>query len=147
MSVRKPKKFVRKQNSEAVEDAANVSALTYNRYAGAFKNLEVGPMLEPLDNGSGGFTTNATAAKGVRKGSTIAVYNNGGTLQSLTLGTSIAVAALAAGVADANGQVGYPCRPNDWTYLNSGEFGFLIANSANLMVFVIRDDTNVEVQG
>lgn len=147
MPVRKPKKFVRKQNNDAVEDAANVNALTYNRYSGAFKNLQVGPMLEPLDNGAGGFTTNATTAKSVVRGSSIAVYNNSSTLYSLTLGTDSSVVVLASGVTDANGNVGYPCKPNDWTYLNVGELTHLIAQNVALLVFVIRDDTNVQVQG
>lgn len=142
-----PKKMVRKQPTRAVEDAANVQAITYNRYSGGFKNLNVGPYLQPLHDGSGGFTTDASAAKAIAMGSALAVYNNSNQLHSITFGEDGSVTVLASGVASTDGRVGHPCKPNDWTYFSNAEYGWVIAQSANLMVFIMRDDTNVQIQG
>jgi hypothetical protein len=147
MAVNKPNKKIRQVDGRAIEDAASIANLTYNEAGGAQKNLQVGPFLKPLNNGSGGFTTNATAALSIRKGTSIAVYNNSGTAQAISFGDSSAMAALAAGVTDVNGNVGMACKPNDWSYFNSDEKSWIRADSGSLIVYLIKDESYISSQG
>ena len=146
MAVQKNRKPIRQVDGRAVEDVANIQNLTFNEAAGATKNLSVGPFLRPLNDGAGGFTTNATAVKSVRKGTSLAIYNNSGTLGSITFGDDNTVSVLASGATNAAGDVGHPCKQNDWSYFNSNEKGFLITSSASLLVFIIEDETFITIQ-
>lgn len=145
--VQKPNKKIRQTNGNSVEDPVNITNLQYNEAAGAQKNLSVGPFLQPLKDGAGGFTTNATTARAIRKGTAIAIYNNGSTAQAVSFGDASTMAALAAGATDVNGNVGMVCRPNDWTYFNSDEKSWVRTDSANLIVYIIKDDTYISAQG
>lgn len=147
MSVVKPNKKIRQVDGRAIEDAASIANLTYNEAAGAQKNLQVGPFLKPLNDGAGGYTTDASIARSIRKGSSIAVYNKSGSLLSVTFGDNNAVTALAAGVTDASGNVGHLCKGNDWSYFNSDEKSWIIADSANLVVYLIKDESYISSQG
>lgn len=147
MAVNKPDKKLRQLSAKGVEDPSAIDAITYNEASGAVKTLVVGPFLKPLNDGAGGFTTNATAAKSIRKGSSIAIYNTGTTtVQSVTFGDDSALAALAAGATDVNGKVGYPCGPREWSYFNSNEKSWIRTNSADLLVFIIEDETYITSQ-
>lgn len=128
-----------------VEDAVNIGNLTFNRASGAQKNMSVGAHLKPLvDNPAvPSYTTNATTAKAIKPGTLLYVYNNSGTVGSLTLGEDNTIAALAVGVTDALGHVGIACTPNDWTHISVYDKRFVITNSANLLVYVVEDDTYI----
>ena len=134
----------RLEDGAIIIDPSSLENLTYSNASGARKSAEVGRSLSPLGDGAGGFTTNATAIKILPAlGKNIAVYNNSGTVASITLGESSLQVSLAAGVTDASGHVGIPCMPNSWTYIACNMSQYVIASSANLMVFVINDDTYI----
>jgi hypothetical protein len=128
------------------QDEGSLANLMYNKAAGAEKNTDVGKHLLPLNDGAGGFTTDATTARKLpAQGKNISVYNKSGTAESITLGETSAVASLAIGVTDVNGHVGIPCKPNDWTNIACSEQDWVIASSANLLVFLIDDDTSIKI--
>lgn len=131
---------------DKVVDPNAIANYEYNNAAGAKKIINVGPKLHPHRNSGTTWTTDATTALALpRVGRSIAVYNNSGTVGSITFGMDNTVTVLAAGVVDnANGHVGIPCKPNDWTYLSGDNYQFFIASSANLMCFLIGDDSYLE---
>lgn len=139
-------KKIRNFPGDKVQDQGALSNIVYNNAAGAEKNTDVGKHLLPLGDGAGGFTTNATTAKKLpSQGRNIAVFNNASDVESITLGESSAVSSLASGVTDANGHVGIPCKGLDWTYIACNESDWIISSSANLLVFLINDDTTIKV--
>lgn len=142
----KIRKTIRQTDGRAVEDPSSITNLTYNEASGAQKNLAAGHCLKPLDVAGGGYTTDATTARSVRKGTTLAIYNNSGSVGSITISDLITTPSLAAGATDVNGNVGLACRPNDWTYFNTYKKNFVIASAATLLVYVVEDESYVSNQ-
>ena len=119
------------------EDAKSIE---YNPASGAQKSLAVGPRLLPIQI-SGGYTTNASAGIILPEyGMNLAIYNNAGTVGSITAGTGT-LTALAVGATDANGNVGVACPPNAWSYLSMGYNRQIITSAVTLLVYVIEDPT------
>jgi hypothetical protein len=125
-------------------DSGAVISHSYNEYAGAQKNTEVGRHLKPLKSDATTFTTDATTARAIPPGRNLAVYNNAAGIGAVTLGEDATVTALAAGVTDAGGHVGIPCKPGDWTYIACYDKTFVKATASTLLVFLIEDDTSVK---
>lgn len=147
MAVQKANKKIRQVKGRDTEDLGQINNIVYNESSGAFKAISGGPNLIPLNNGSGGFTTNATTARAIPKGTTLAIYNNGTTAQSLTFGDNSGMAALAIGATDVNGNVGCACEPGDWSYYNSYDKTWVRTDSANLIVYIVRDESYITLQG
>jgi hypothetical protein len=143
-------KKVRSINSGMIVDPSTLDNLKYNNPAGSQKVSEVGKHLLPLKYISGGavaYTTDASTARVLdRAGACLAIYNNSGTVQSLTLNEASTIASLAPGVTDSAGHVGIPCMPNSWTYVACGYSNWVITSSANLLVFLINDETYITVE-
>lgn len=142
-------KNIRQTQGQNVYDPSSIEALEFNPSAGSKKVSEVGRALLPLkyiNAGSVAYTTDATTLRMLDfPGKCLAVYNASGTVQAITLGTKASTpTALAAGVTDANGKVGIPCTPNAWTYIACAANDAVIADSANLKVFLIDDETNIK---
>ena len=126
-----------KRKNKVAKDQGLIENIIFNDPAGGQKNLAVGPVLEPIFT-SGGYTTNLTTATPVY-GCNLAIYNNSGSLHTITLGDS-SVTSLGPGVSNTAGFVGVPCMPNQWTYLSAGEHTHAIASSTSLLVFRIKDE-------
>lgn len=141
----KPDKKFRQLRGPAIEDQASIDTIKYNEAAGADKNLSVGGFYEPLNLNATTFTTDATTSRKIRSGTSIAIYNNSSTLYSVTI-SETSIAALAPGAVDPNGNVGVPCKPNDWTLVNMAEKNYLITNNVALLVFKIKDETYITSQ-
>jgi hypothetical protein len=132
-------------------DPSNITRLEYNNPAGAIKTAEVGRSLIPLKYVTGGslvYTTNATTAIMVEKlGLNLAIYNNSGSVGSITLGPggagSTPPTSLAPGVTSGS-MVGIPCAPNSWTYIAMNQNQYVIASAATLLVFAIEDITSIQ---
>lgn len=125
-------------------DGLEIANASYSNSSGAQKNAEVGRHLKPLNASGTTFTTDASTARSLpAKGRNLAVYNNAGAIGSVTLGTDATVASLAAGVADAAGNVGIPCKPNDWTFIACYDKNYVISSAATLLVFLIEDDSTI----
>lgn len=142
-----PAKNIRNIQGRKVEDQPVIINNQYSNSAGAEKNTEVGRCLVPLNINGSTYTTDATTARRLpSKGRNVAVYNNSGTVQSLTVGDRdiAAMVALAVGAVDnATKRVGIACKPNDWTYIACYEGQDVITDSANLLVYLIEDDSYI----
>lgn len=131
------------------QDPGAISNLTYNNAAGSDKVSEVGRCLIPFPvPGTGnGYTADlsggAYALPGA--GKNIAVYNSTGTVGSVTFGSTSSLASLGAGVTNSSGNVGLPCMPNSWSYFAAGYNNYIISSGSTLMVFLIVDDTSIQV--
>jgi hypothetical protein len=143
---------IQKRNlpSNSVQDPGAIDVLEYNNAAGARKIAEVGRHLVPLATpGSGtGYTTDVSSAAFPlpSAGRNLAVYNNNTTVGAITLGNDNTITALAAGATDSSGRVGIPCAPNAWTYIACGSQNWVKSSAATLLVFLIDDDTFIQVQ-
>jgi hypothetical protein len=142
---------IKKRNSlgNQTQDLGAIGNYVYNQAAGANKVTEVGRHLLPLPTpGSGtGYTTNVSSAAYAlpSPGRNLAVYNTSGTAGAITFGTDSTVTALAAGVTDSSGRVGLPCQGNAWSYFAAGYSSWVISSASTLLVFLINDDTSIQV--
>jgi hypothetical protein len=131
-------------------DPSSVELLTYSEKSGARKSVNLGPALLPLA-AAGSNTTNATTPVALPSaGVQLAIYNNSGTVQAVTVGDST-MAPQASGAVQTLGSptapfVGVPCMPNAWTYLSSAQWNYVAATSANLLVFLVDDPTYIVAQ-
>lgn len=128
------------------QDQASIDATLYNKQSGAQKNMEVGRHLLPIPATASTWTTDTTTARSLpKKGASLAIYNNANAVGAVTLGKTAAevATALAPGVADANGNVGVPCAPNDWTYISCFDKSWVKGTAATLLVFLVADDSEI----
>jgi len=132
------------QGNNAV-DPSSIQLMQYSSAAGSQKVSEVGRHLLPLNATGTTFTTNATTSIALpNQGCCLAVYNNAGTVGSITLGESASTnLSLAVGVTDSVGHVGIPCAPNAWTYIACSVQQWVIASAATLLVFLVDDNTYI----
>lgn len=130
----------------SVKDPSSISNITYNDAAGSTKISEVGRHLTSFPYISAGvlsYTTNLTTIKALPKpGAGLAVYNKDTVLHAVTLGEANTQSALAAGITDATGHVGIACAPGTWTYVATGSQGWVITDNANLLVYIIDDNSS-----
>ena len=125
-------------------DVSSLDSLAYNSAAGSFKNVPVGPHLKPFTVDGTTFTTNATTSVNLAQpGLMLAVYNNSGSVGSVTV-SPLAALSLAPGVTDVLGNVGVACPPNAWTYISMADSIFVIASASTLLVYIIDDDTYLQ---
>lgn len=140
------KKLIRQLPSRKVKDVGMLENLMFNEYAGAKKSLIVGPFLVPILTDPSGptWSTDATTARGFLPGTYFAVFNtNISTVYAATLGDDSSISALSAGTTDSSGNVGIPCPPLQWTYISTANKRFIITENDDLLVFIIKDDTNI----
>lgn len=139
-------KLQRSAKGPKVNDPSSIQSNIYNEAVGAQKNMEMGHHLVPiLENGV--YKTNITTVTPIpSRGVTLAVYNNSNTVGSVTLGMTNTITALGVGVTDSNGNVGIACKPNDWTYIATYDKHYMIGSSANLIVYVVYDETRITSQ-
>lgn len=142
MSTSGPRKFIRAAETPT-NDSGVVDNNTYNDQSGVRKVSDFGKALKPLLI-AGAYTTaiNSAPVK-IQMGSAIAVYNNSGSVASITFGSANTVSSLAAGVTSVAGDVGIPLMPNSWTYLNNFNKEWAITSASTAMVFLVEDDTHV----
>lgn len=140
----------RNQDSNQTQDMAAIANFEYNQAAGAQKVAEVGRHLLPLPvpgTGSGWTTDVSGGAYALpAAGKNLAVYNSDSAVAAITFGADGTVTALAAGATDSSGRVGLPCQPNAWSYFAAGYSTFVISSAATLLVFLINDNTTIQVQ-
>jgi hypothetical protein len=139
-------KLIRQIDGYNVLDPSAIAAIQHSDPAGSQKVSEVGRLPLPFPYISGGavaYTTNLTTSRPLpRIGLGLAVYNNDTSVHSITV-SQATTAALAAGVTNAGGNVGIPCTPGTWTYIATGVNNWVVADSANLLVFLIADNTSI----
>lgn len=139
----------RNQNGNETQDQASIANFQYNQASGAQKTTEVGRHLLPLPTpGTGvGYTTIVNAAPFPLPGAgrNLAVFNSTATTGTITFGSANTVTSLAVGIADASGNVGLPC-PAGWSYFAAGYSNWVISSAATLFVFLINDNTSIQVQ-
>lgn len=141
---------IKKRNilGSSVQDPSAIAINEYSNAVGAVKTSENGRHLLPLPTPTvgTGYTTTPTAAYALPSaGRNIAVYNSTGTVGSVTFGTDNTVTALAAGTTDSSGRVGLPCPGNSWSYFAGGYSNWVISSASSLFVFLINDDSSIQV--
>ena len=140
----------RNQPGNETQDLGAIGNLTYNQAAGATKVADFGRHLLPLVTpGVGtGYTTNVSSAAFPLPGAgrNLAVYNNSGTIASITFGMDNTVASLSAGTTDSSGRVGLACMPNAWSYFAAGYSSWVISSASTVLVYLINDNTSIQVQ-
>lgn len=141
-------KNIRVEAGYHIQDPGQIHNIEHNPAAGGKKTLEIGPHLIPIPiivSNALAYTTDASTKRALpNPGVCLAVYNNAGTVGSITLGEDNTVTSLAAGVTDANGHVGIPCMPNAWTKISCGMQNWVISSAATLMVFIVEDHTAIK---
>jgi hypothetical protein len=135
--------YKRTIEGNSVTDPSMIDAINYNEPSGSFKNLNIGPKLVPLFNGTTYVTTVTSAFCLPAMGKSLAIYNKGGTVRSINFGESGSITSLAIGITDGTGHVGIPCAINSWTYLSAGSSQWVIADHADLVVFLIEDPSYI----
>jgi hypothetical protein len=139
-----PNKNIRVKKGSKVQDTGSITDLTYNEQAGARKSVRVGPALAPINDGTGGLTTDASSIRSLKLGSNLAIYNDSGSVGSVRFSNDLLAAALLPGAVDApTGDVGIVCKPNDWTYLSNYDKRYIVADSSNLIIYLEIDDTKI----
>ena len=128
-------------DTHAIENSQN------NKYAGAEKNISVGPNLVPVKYANAGvltYTTDLSTVRIVGTGKSFAVYNPN-TTGSITFGADATRTSLAAGACDqANGNVGVPC-PQGWSYVSNYDQPAVITSASTILVFLIQDDSTLTI--
>jgi len=126
-------------------DEGQIEQIIYNPYAGAQKNLAVGPFLEGIayeNAGAMAYTTNATTAKKIIFGSQIMVFNNNAAVQNIRLSGEATVPVAVGAIGDVGPDFCViPCRPGEWAIMSLGPYNMVLASHADLKVYVIKDDT------
>ena len=123
------------------ELAANFSAVFTTDAAGsATLNITATVAGVALSAPTVGTTGWGTAAAVTTAGSTI------GPSGVIRVG-DITVVSGPAGSVDANGNVSIPCKPNDWTYINTYNQDFIVTNASTVLCFIVQDHTFLENRG
>jgi hypothetical protein len=137
-------KYTRPQNINTLQDPSSIDCVRYNLLAGADKIVNVGPKLIPIQI-AGGYTTNVSGTPVALPvlGKNLAIYNNSGTVGTVTIGNVSTITSQAIGASDTMGNVGIPCKPNDWTYLSMGINQYIISSAATIFVYIIEDSSHI----
>lgn len=126
-----------------LQDPLSIKSNEYNPQSGGQKSLAVGPHLIPIQI-NGGYKTDVSTVTALPiLGANLAIYNNSGTVGTVTIGNSSSITSQAIGVADTNGNVGVACAPNTYTYLSMGYNQWIISSAATLIVYIIEDPTRI----
>lgn len=102
---------------------------SYNKYAGAMKRVEVGPLLQIL----GPINAKVT----FKAGSSLWIYNNAATVGWVALYSASASDPTPSSFANA-----IACAPNSYTRIAVGLNTAIIGSAATLGAYLVVDDTN-----
>lgn len=137
-----PRRLKRTISRQQIGGAGDVLTASYsvgasglkvsNQFGAEFKKSSV--------NGMGAIIAD-TAPAIIESGTAIAIYNNTSSVQWVNMNRD-EDGALTAPTGFANA---IPLAPNSWTYLNMGENNRIRTSSANVGIYILRDDTNVLV--
>lgn len=132
----------------SVRDPSIIDNLEYNESSGGQKILNVGPNLLPLNDGAGGYTTDASTKRTLPKaGCNLAIFNTSATTAySVTVGDSTVTAQAIGVVQTSTNFVGIACPPNTYTYISCGYNNYVITNNNALAVYLINDETSIRVE-
>lgn len=124
--------FRRKVNGQCVEDTNTLNNIEYNAYAGAQKGLEVGPALE--------YKAALGAEQGICPGDQLFIFKATAGIGYVTLSETTGVAAGAAPAADT-----FPVFGEAYTPISAADYKYIIGNSADIHLYVLRDDNQERV--
>jgi len=130
---------------ENAYDMGQIQLCQYNRYAGAQKNLTVGPWLAGIAYENAGsilYTTDVSTQKTVEAGSQLAVYNNNAAVQILRIDKNTITALGSVGDVGETFSV-IPCPPGEWTLISMGQWTYVRSGSSDLLTYLVLDDTKM----
>lgn len=124
--------FRRKVNGQCVEDPSTIDNIEYNAYSGAQKNIEVGPALE--------YKAALGSEQGICPGDQLYIFKATAGLGYVTLSETTGV---VAGAAPAEHT--YPVFGQVYTAISAANYKYIIGNSADIHLYVLRDDNQERV--
>jgi hypothetical protein len=133
-------KVKRVPKNQATLGANDIAGMVVNTRAGANKTLIVGGQLKTPSSATQVVATDFSAGKSVTPGTSLALYNNSGTVAWATMNQ----VALGALIAPSSGTTGIPLAPNAWTYLNMGDNDTFQTSAATVLAYIIQDDTTFQ---
>jgi hypothetical protein len=123
--------FRRRIDGKCVEDSGTIDNIEYNPYAGAQKNIEVGPGLE--------FIAELTAATGVCPGDQLFIFKPSAGIAYVTLGDDNTVVLGTAPAADT-----FPVFGEAYTRISAADYKYIIG-AAGIFLYKLRDDNQERI--
>jgi len=124
--------FRRKIDGRNVEDSEIITNIEYNPFAGAQKNIEVGPALE--------YVSELTAATKICEGDQLFIFKATAGLGYVTLGETNAVAVGSAPAADT-----FPVFGEQYTRISAADYKYIIG-AAGIHLYILRDTSTERVE-
>ena len=124
--------FRRRVNGQCVEDADTLDNIMYNPWAGAQKNIEVGPALQ--------FISVTTAAVSISPGDQLFLFKTTAGLGWVELSTTT----IAGAVATAPAANTFPVKGEDYTRISAADYKF-IKGAADIYLYRLIDDNQERV--
>lgn len=125
------KVFRRRLDGRNVEDSNTIENIEYNEFAGAQKNLEVGPALE--------YVSATAAATKICPGDQLFLFKATTGLGYVTLGDTAGIALGIAPAADT-----FPVFGQEYTRISAADYKYIIG-TADIHLYVLRDDTQERI--
>lgn len=133
-------KVKRIPKNQAVMGTSDVLTISFNPRAGALKIINSGPEIRKTSV-SGLAALDASSPLSLNPGTLLAIYNNSSSVIWVNMNRS-AEGTLTAPTGPANA---YPLKPNDWTYLSMGENDRIQTSSSSALIYIIEDETSLQV--
>lgn len=117
---------------QETEDSYAIENIEYNSYAGAQKNIEVGPALE--------YKAALGTEAGICPGDQLFIFKATAGLGYVTLSETTGVVAGTAPAANT-----FPVFGQVYTPISAADYKFIIGNSADIHLYVLKDDNQERV--
>lgn len=128
---------MKKRTGKNLVDMSSASSMVFNETAGSNKVMNSGPQMlaKPGDDSVAAYDFSAGTAIG--NGVSLWIYNSSGSVAFINFGKT------ALPAAPTSLATGIPLKPNDWTFLNTGEYNYIRTSAATVGVYMIKDDTTL----
>lgn len=127
---------------QQVGGANDVLSFSYSTSSSSLKTSDsYGPEFKKVNNGGMGAIIANSSPVSISPGTPLAIYNNTTSVQWVNMNRSEDGPLTApSGLSNA-----IPLAPNSWTYLNMGENDQIQTSSANVGIYVLVDDTDLQI--
>jgi len=128
---------MKKRTGKNLVDGGSVASMVFNEMAGSNKVFFSGPQMLAQPGADSVAAYDFSAGTAIGNGISLWIYNNSGSVAFINFGKT------ALPAAPSSLATGIPLKPNDWTYLNTGEYNFVRTSAATVGVYMIKDDTTL----
>lgn len=123
--------FRRKIDGQCVEDSNTIENIIYNPFAGAQKNMEVGPALQ--------YVSASATEVSIQPGDQLFIFKTTAGIGYVTLGKETGI---ATGVAPSANT--FPVFGQQYTMISAADYKFIIG-TADIHIYTLRDDNQERV--